>query len=101
MLVLWGPTPSPHMPHHAPTPKIPQTAQIICLKSLWCCSMSFFNRMLALSPRVRETDDTPPTKTSDPIDDAIRSSSKRSERSAPVSPVVEACFKKCRTETNY
>ena len=60
--------------------------------------MSFFNRMLALSPRVRETDDTPPTKTSDPIDYAIRSSSKRS---APVSPVVEACFKKCRTETNY
>ena len=63
--------------------------------------MSFFNRMLALSPMVPETDDTPPTKTSDPIDYAIRSSSKRSERSAPVSPVVEACFKKCRTETNY
>ena len=60
--------------------------------------MSFFNRMLALSPRVRETDDTPPTKTSDPIDDAIRSSSKRS---APVSPVVEVCFKQLRSETNY
>ena len=57
--------------------------------------MSFFNRMLALSPRVPETDDTPPTKTSDPIDYAIRSSSKRS---APVSPVAEVCFKKLAPE---
>ena len=48
--------------------------------------------------KTKLNNETPPPKTSDTIDHNIRSSSKRS---APVSPVVEVCFKQLRSETNY